>query len=172
MTQLETIEKIRSLINLPSKSDPWLVKEEFMAVINYLGLSFPVDVSLKNGAMALFANKGWQQSNSLITIKNAGILLQLIEDKGAKELEKLNVSSPAVDCQGDLQIQTKLPFCEKETIDKNFPLTDKEDKERETENKLKLQLMEQYLKSAVRNLDLIEEIHFIKGTLIEIRVKE
>ena len=186
MTQLDTIEKIRSLVKLPSKSDPWLVKDEFMVVIKHLGLNFPSDVSMKNGANKLFAHMGWQQSKSLLTTKNAGILLQLLENKSkgytmatAEELEKLNVSinelPVAVDCQSDsLQsaVQTELPFCEKETIDKNFPLTDKEDKERETENKLKLQLMEQYLKSAVRNLDLIEEIHFIKGTLISIRVKE
>ena len=62
----------------------------------------------------------------------------------------------------------------KEEFEHRFhkPIKDRVEEEKEkTEQLLKTSLVDQYLKSAVRNLDLIEEIHFVRGREITIMTK-
>jgi len=156
MTVENIITEIRQLCALPESTKPYMNKYELELVLDLLGLDLPGEVGFRKEAYYLFKEYGWQLSGTLLTKTNAKILLGLVKEA----IEKITEDKK---------------FVEKETIEANFPTTPIQERVEEEKDSvqqlLKEQLMDQYLKSAIRNLDLIEEIHFIKGKEIIIITK-
>ena len=162
---IDIIEDIRGLCKMESSKNPWLKKEEILNVLSLMDLTIPCEGNMKTEALDLFKAHGWEVSNTLLTKKNAEILLELLR----KHLE------PTEDKQKGIPWAEETSFMKKEEFEQSFPtkpIKDRveEDKEK-TEQLLKTSLVDQYLKSAVRNLDLIEEIHFVRGREITIITK-
>ena len=181
---IDIIEDIRSLIKLtPQPKKAWLTKEEFKKCLEYLDLSLPHG-NMHIQAYELLKDKGWQMSTTLITMQNAEILKKMIKEKGTERVKKMITPETKVEeKQAPLFLPEKTmwekkreaynqQFVDKKTVEESFPQGEVEEQLKADKDLLRAQILQQYLKSAMRNLDLIEEIHFIKGTLIEIRVKE
>lgn len=147
MTVENIITEIRQLCALPESDKPYMNKYELELVLDLIGMELPGEIGFRKEAWELLKEYGWQLSGTLLTKTNAKILLGLVKEA--------------------VKAITEKKFVEKETIETNFPTTPIQERVEEEKDSmqqlLKEQLMDQYLKSAIRNLDLIEEIHFIKG---------
>jgi len=172
---IDIIEDIRTICRMESSQKPWLTKAEFLHVLSLMGLTIPCKGNMKVEAMNLLESHGWEQSTTLLTKKNAEIILGLLQKNMSDNMRIFSEKKPAEEVQEEIPWTQETPFINKETLEQSFPTKPikdrvKEEKEK-TEQLLKTSLVDQYLKSAVRNLDLIEEIHFVRGREITIIAK-
>jgi len=183
---IEYVEAIRKIVGIESDTKkPWLVKADFVQCLEFIDLSLP-DGNLHLTTYELLKDWGWQLSTTLLTLNNAKILLKKLQEKVEPKLGKVTKeSAPTLweamakqrqqTLQVDLDAEHKdciqLKFMESEEVEKNFPQGEIEQKAEDDKDILRQMLLKQYLKSAMRNLDLIEEIHFIGGKEITITTK-
>lgn len=214
----EKTSQIREILGLEKKEHDYLIKKEIQEVMKFLGIVFPAKGNMRVHALKLFKEHGWEDSSSFLTVKNATILLSLVQqeasrtegilkslnqEKGAKAKTTEGFLPPRREGQSAMKPWPKkevsakeetvieLPllvkqeekittitqqFCDKEAIEEHFPTETQEQKEvrklKEADIKMKTQLLVNYLRTAMHNIEIIEEIHFEAGKSIQIKVKK